>query len=318
MSSPSISIVIPLFNGEKYLIESLQSITDQTYRDWECLIINDGSTDNSLKILELFIASSPFPEKFQIITTPNNGVSKARNLGLSKVSSEFIAFLDCDDFWELNKLENQIAFLQNNPSYAGCLSSFFIIKRNRAGNFKRKRLIVHRNIEKLTTGWKSLTGNGALISSSLLMRNLPEIRFNENLSTTADLEFFLRLNVGKKIYLERQPLVNYRLHGSQMHSSSAELFSDYQLMLQEVKFFGTNQSAKVIMGNVFAMTSLFEFANRNFIVSGTLFFGSLRLSLLSPIKIVFAILKKRLIGVLELYWWRIQSRLQKKYKTGTD
>jgi len=312
MSSPSISIIIPLFNGEKYVIESLQSIVDQTYRDWECLIINDGSQDNSLNLVETFVSSSTFPEKFHIITTPNNGVSKARNLGLTKALGKFIAFLDCDDFWESNKLETQIEFLRNNPSYVGCVTSFFIVKRNRAGKFIKKRLIIHRNIQNLTNGWKSLTGNGALISSSLLMRNLPEIRFNENLSTLADLEFFLRLSINKKIHLERRPLANYRLHASQMHSSSHKLLNDFKFLTQEGEFFGTGRTANATKGNVYTLASIYELANKSFLGSGTFLLGSFRLSVFSPMRIVVAVVKKRLKGVFELYCWRIQVQVMRR------
>jgi glycosyltransferase involved in cell wall biosynthesis len=315
MINPSISIIIPLFNGEKFVIDALSSIANQDFQDWECLIINDGSQDNSLRLVEAFVASSSRPQKFRIFTTPNSGVSKARNLGLSKALSEFVTFLDCDDYWEINKLRTQIDFLRENPTYVGCVSSFFITKKNRSGEFVRKRLIVHRNINSLINGWKSLTGNGALISSSLLMRNLPELRFEENLSTTADLDFFLRLSKNRKIYLERSPLVNYRMHGNQMHVSAHNLLVDFKILLDEGNFFDSNESANAIMGNVYSMASILELSNKRYTSSRALLFRAIKISLLSPIRIIFAILNKRLMGTTELFLWRFRIKINQHGNT---
>ena len=101
-----ISVVIPLYNKEKSITTTLQSVLDQTYTNWECIIINDGSTDNSLEVVKNFVdkfRNSNF--KFQILSKPNGGVSSARNRGIMEAKGEYVVFLDADDLWTPDYLE---------------------------------------------------------------------------------------------------------------------------------------------------------------------------------------------------------------------
>ena len=102
MNSPKVSIIIPIYNTERYLENSLQSIRQQTLNDIEIIVVNDGSTDSSLDIMEK-IASQD--SRIQIITTKNNGISIARNIGLFKATGEYIYFFDSDDLLDLSTLE---------------------------------------------------------------------------------------------------------------------------------------------------------------------------------------------------------------------
>jgi glycosyltransferase involved in cell wall biosynthesis len=95
LASPLISIIVPVYNMEEYLVKCLESVCSQTLRDIEIICINDGSTDNSLKILEEFQKND---ERIQIITQRNQGLSAARNAGLDVAKGEYIAFVDSDDF----------------------------------------------------------------------------------------------------------------------------------------------------------------------------------------------------------------------------
>ncbi|MDC1265606.1 glycosyltransferase family 2 protein [Flavobacteriaceae bacterium] len=97
----SISVIIPLFNKEHFIKKTLLSVLNQTFSDFEVLLINDGSTDGSLDIVNSFD-----DERIKLYTTENKGVSHARNYGVSKSTSDLIAFLDADDLWESNHLEN--------------------------------------------------------------------------------------------------------------------------------------------------------------------------------------------------------------------
>lgn len=95
-----ISIVIPLYNKEKSVVATLQSVLEQTYTDWECIVINDGSSDNSLEVVKNFIDEFKIDDfKFQILTQNNAGVSAARNRGIIEAKGEYVAFLDADDLW---------------------------------------------------------------------------------------------------------------------------------------------------------------------------------------------------------------------------
>ncbi|WP_407533726.1 glycosyltransferase family 2 protein [Elizabethkingia miricola] len=111
---PSISVVIPMYNSEKTIIQTLESVFSQTYTPSEIIIVNDGSTDNSQTIVEGFIDKN---KKIQckFINKSNGGVSTARNIGMKNASSDWIALLDSDDEWLPNKLERQIDILAHNP-----------------------------------------------------------------------------------------------------------------------------------------------------------------------------------------------------------
>jgi glycosyltransferase involved in cell wall biosynthesis len=107
---PSISLILPVFNGEDYLMQCLDSIAKQCYTNLELIIINDGSTDNSLQILE------NYPLKKTLITQENKGVYTARNLGISLATSEFISFFDADDIMAEGNLIALSSYLVSNPN----------------------------------------------------------------------------------------------------------------------------------------------------------------------------------------------------------
>jgi glycosyltransferase involved in cell wall biosynthesis len=120
MSKPSlVSVVIIFWNSEKFIREAIESVFDQTYTDWELLLIDDGSRDNSTNIAKKYAVK--FPGKVFYITHhdyQNHGKSASRNLGIQNASGKYIAFLDSDDVWVSNILEEQVAILETHPSVA--------------------------------------------------------------------------------------------------------------------------------------------------------------------------------------------------------
>lgn len=110
MNNKLVSVIIPVFNSEKYIEESIESVLGQTYKNIELICIDDGSTDNSLSILE------SFGDKIVLIKSSNCGASEARNKGISLAEGEYIAFLDADDVWEINKIELQMKQFEIDPS----------------------------------------------------------------------------------------------------------------------------------------------------------------------------------------------------------
>ena len=102
---PKISIIVPVYNTEKYIRQCLDSILNQTYQNFECLLINDGSSDNSLSIAESFAQND---SRMKVFTKENGGPSSSRNYGLNKVSGEFITFVDADDYIDEYMIENMI------------------------------------------------------------------------------------------------------------------------------------------------------------------------------------------------------------------
>ena len=126
----SISVIIPLFNKEHFIKKTLLSVLSQTFSDFEVLLINDGSTDGSVDVVSSFI-----DERITLHTTKNKGVSHARNYGVSKSSSDLIAFLDADDIWNSKKIEYQVNYMKKN-NLSCSHTSYDIINENNINNLK--------------------------------------------------------------------------------------------------------------------------------------------------------------------------------------
>ncbi len=107
---PTISVIIPAYNAERTILETIESVQNQTIFDFEIIVINDGSNDQTLNLLQ-----SIQDERLKIFSYENGGLSVARNRGISHATGEFIAFLDADDLWTPDKLELQLAALQQHP-----------------------------------------------------------------------------------------------------------------------------------------------------------------------------------------------------------
>ena len=106
-----ISIIIPVYNVADYLREALDSVINQTYANWEAICVNDGSTDNSLEILKEYAQKD---SRFIIIDQENAGVSKARNVALDNATGEYIMFLDSDDYFKRNALEDALKAIKKD------------------------------------------------------------------------------------------------------------------------------------------------------------------------------------------------------------
>ena len=110
---PLVSIITPVYNAAPWLRETLASVRAQTLTDWEQILVDDGSSDNSVAIAE---AAAKQDARFRLIRTPQNmGPSSARNLAIEAARGRFIAFLDADDYWEPHKLSRQLDLLERHP-----------------------------------------------------------------------------------------------------------------------------------------------------------------------------------------------------------
>lgn len=119
------SVIVPLYNKAPYVQKSLESIVHQTYRDFELIVVNDGSTDDSANIAEKYLNEHHGDVLFKILHQPNSGVSVARNNGVAASTGKYIAFLDADDWWELNFLEEMSKLIDQYPD-AGLYASNYV------------------------------------------------------------------------------------------------------------------------------------------------------------------------------------------------
>jgi glycosyltransferase involved in cell wall biosynthesis len=118
MERPLISCIMPVFNGERYVKEALDSILAQTYRPIECIVVDDGSKDGTAAVV------AEYGKRVRYFRQPNAGETSARKLGLTVAQGEFIAFLDADDFWHTEKLALQMARFRERPGLDLCFTHF--------------------------------------------------------------------------------------------------------------------------------------------------------------------------------------------------
>src|SRR3989344_9239918 len=131
-SSTDVSVIIPIFNGERYADKAIESVLAQTLPASQIIVVDDGSWDETPAVLERYRG------KIKIVRVKNRGVSNARNIGISLARGRYVAFLDHDDVWFKNKLEKQIAALQKYPEI-GFISSNYFVRYERFNN----RLVRH-------------------------------------------------------------------------------------------------------------------------------------------------------------------------------
>jgi glycosyltransferase involved in cell wall biosynthesis len=231
-----VSIVIPLYNADKFLEETIDSVLAQTISNYEVFIIDDGSTDKSADKVKTYLSDNRFSYFYQ----KNSGVSIARNVGLNKATGEYILFLDADDVLTTNFIEARIAALENNPA-AGCCGSE-VIKIDEKGS------VIEETEKAVSPGNNAIATillykeNVSTIPSNLLLKTTilkqNKIVFNSNLSSTADRFFLLQFLQFSTCIRIDDAQVCYRVHSNSMSQKvSTKLFKDNLLYFRMINSF---------------------------------------------------------------------------------
>ena len=209
-SQPLVSVIIPTFNRAWCLFEAIDSVLAQTYPNYELIIIDDGSTDDTQKRLAT-------RDGFAVISQQNQGVSAARNRGIRASKGELIAFLDSDDLWLPNKLAVQVKFFTQNPGAMICQTQEIWIRNGKRINPKNR----HR---KASGYFFERSLELCLVSPSAVMvkRELFDKlgHFDEHLPACEDYDLWLRIGANLPIYLVDEPLIVKRGgHADQLSSN---------------------------------------------------------------------------------------------------
>ena len=193
-----VSVIIPTYNRASFLKEAIESVLNQEYSNYELIIIDDGSIDNTKEIIELFEG------KLKYYYQPHKGVSPARNAGLKLAQGNFIAFLDSDDLWKKEKLKVQMEFMKSHPEIKVCYTEEIWIRKGVRVNPKKKH--------KKYSGWifdKVVPICLLSLSSALFRKELfEEIGiFDESLPVCEDYDLGLRIACKYPIHLIEEPLI---------------------------------------------------------------------------------------------------------------
>lgn len=212
-NQPLVSVVIPCYNSEKWIIEALNSVSSQSYKNTEIIIVDDGSTDGTKDIV------LSYDKKIRYYYQINKGPAAARNVGIEKSKGKYVAFLDSDDLWIEHKLEKQIQFLEENDEYKLVFSNVNVVDEkgeylytqyNKVPNQKSKL------IKSFFLGKISMNTPTIVVYKSIA----DEIQgFNEKLPSREDHFFLMSVANDHKMFHFKEPLVKRRINQSSLSQS---------------------------------------------------------------------------------------------------
>ena len=192
--SPEVSVIIPVYNRAQLICETLQSIRDQVFQNWECYIIDDGSTDDTQKVIRNYIQDD---DRFFLILRPESkmkGAASCRNLGLEYAKGTYIQFLDSDDLLSEDKLSEQVKLLQKENDFTIIISKWGIFDSEYE---LFKNFTVYDTFNYVPDFLNALIQSKGYLPqhSYLIPRNLIRLggHWNENLSLNDDGEFMIRI-----------------------------------------------------------------------------------------------------------------------------
>jgi glycosyltransferase involved in cell wall biosynthesis len=217
---PIVSVLMPVYNAERYVAETVESILAQTFTDFEFIIIDDGSRDGSLKILETYAAKD---KRIRLTSRDNKGIARTTNEMLGKAEGEFIALMDNDDIALPDRLARQVEFLQANPHVVGVSGTYqFIDEKGRLlltspvpeNNDQIQRLLLAGYANNMPHPCamirrESLIGIGG---------------YSETLKVAADLDMQLRLGEVGELANIKEPILQYRVHMNSACGQKPELY----------------------------------------------------------------------------------------------
>ena len=210
---PRLSVVIPAYNAAAFLEETIRSVLQSTCRDYEVIVIDDGSTDSTAAL-----AHSMGP-RVRVISQPNSGMSASRNRGIAATDSEFIALLDNDDVWHPQKAEYQLAAFDAHPDHAFCYTDFEVWHGDAADAFHTAPRT--GALDPAQSGWiyhRLIISNWALPSSVMFRRTAfrelgPMLCADHQ---TDDWEYLVRASWNYRFLKLAEPMVLYRQHASSL------------------------------------------------------------------------------------------------------
>lgn len=234
MNNSLVSIIIPVYNAQNHILETLNSIKEQTYNEYEIILVDDCSTDDSIEIIRNFKSDKLYLYRLN----KNSGAAVARNYGINKAKGEYIAFIDSDDTWHTSKLEKQIEFMKNND-YIFTYTSINIIDAN--GNILKKSRKIIKKVK-----YKTILRNTVIATSTVVINrkkignfNMPLIRSGQDYAT-----WLILLRSNATAYGIDEPLTNYRKLDSSLSSSKISNFKKVYLI--QTKYEGISKHKAMI------------------------------------------------------------------------
>ena len=214
---PLVSIILNCYNSDKFLSKSIKSVIAQSYKNWELVIFDNLSNDNT---------------KNEILKFKNNKKVKyfkskkffnlyhARNLAIKKTKGSLITFLDADDWWLKNKLKKQVEFLENNNNLNIVYSNLFIFNemKNKKKIFSKNLLYNGKITQRLLDNFKM-----PILTTMIRKKIFTKNKFDKRYNIIGDYDFFIRMSLKEEISSIQEPLAYYRIHNSNLTTKKIDL-----------------------------------------------------------------------------------------------
>ncbi|RLD45745.1 MAG: glycosyltransferase family 2 protein [Bacteroidetes bacterium] len=215
-----ISVVIPVYNTEKYLDQAIESVLKQNEKPLEIIVVDDASSDNSINVAE------QFGNKITLLKQPNNnGCGASRNRGIEHANGKYLAFIDADDLWTSGKLKNQLAYLENNPDIDMVFGMVEQFISPELSDIDKNKL---RDELKKMPGY--VAGAMLICKETFLKVGL----LNEKLELGEYIDWFSRAkDMGLKFHLSDAVVLKRRIHTSNMGIYKRQHLKDYTAILRE-------------------------------------------------------------------------------------
>lgn len=257
-----VSIVVPCYNQAQFLSETLDSLIDQTYLRWECIIVNDGSTDNTAEIATAYCKKD---NRFRYVEKKNGGLSSARNAGLNIARGDYIQFLDSDDLLANNKLEIQLKIaLSNNVDVVVSKFDMYDSVNHVFYNNKWSSSLPLFDVDSFLYSWGKdfvIAIHAGLFRSAFLKEK--NINFNEDVLALEDWIFWSKLSLeGASFVFDCNVLAHYRVHCNSMTRKDDFMRVEYMKVLF-VLYDMLSKCEKEIFKNKMSVSAV-DFLRRDF------------------------------------------------------
>lgn len=233
-----VSIIIPTYNGEKYIVETLNSIISQSWNDWEIILVIDGSKDNTLEIVK------DIDSRITIINQENKGIAEARNSGLRHATGQYIAFCDHDDIWHPEKLSAQLFCFKQNPSAGAIYGDFTRWEGEKSQKdcffqYKLNPALIDEDF----SGWiyhKLIMTNWVLFSSLMLKTDVTDDIgwFDPELPPSDDWDYIIRVSQKYEICKIKQSIVLYRSYAEQTSKKIRKINTEVEFREKTINKYG--------------------------------------------------------------------------------
>ena len=221
MNNPFVSIIMSVFNDERYLPDSIESILSQTYKNFEFIIVNDGSSDSSLKILEHYAA---LDDRIVLLDQKNHGLTKSLNRALGICKGDYIARMDSDDISDSLRIEKQIDFLMKNQEYALVGTNVVKIDKNGKQLYINSTKYRDNSIRK-TLKYRNCFAHGSVMINSKIISG--KIRYDEDFKYAQDYKLWTSIAKSHKVANLKEPLYKLRIHDKSITQKNIEEQSIY-------------------------------------------------------------------------------------------